>query len=208
MKRFLKKSKGFFKELKKSRAPSPQPVSSAISANIVAGASGTGAHVDQNIGVGGMICFGRIKEAIRADLVSAIGSDNESTSGVDLRESDLGQRPHTPGFSAQITGRDNDVPRACPPTQLMRPMLTIQVKVHEPEPEQEVSMNTPSEQPTQDVADLSSAAGAGPAGQDSREPDDQGTTAECSSQVAAEDVAGGSPVSEAAHTAVQSEGER
>ena len=208
MKRLYKKSKGFFKELQKSRAPSPQHVSSAISANIVAGASGTGAHVDQNIGVGGMIFFSRIKEAIRADLLSAKGSDNESTSGVDLRESDLGQRPHTPGFSAQITGRDSDVPRACPPTQLMRPMFTIQIKVHEPEPEQEVSVNAPSEQPTQDVADLSSAAGAGLAGQDSREPDDQGITADRSSQVAAEDVAEGSHISEDAHTAVQSEGER
>ena len=69
-------------------------------------------------------------------------------------------------------------------------------------------MNAPSEQPTQDVADLSSAAGAGLAGQDSREPDDQGTTAERLSQVAAEDVAEGSPVSEDARTAVQSEGER
>ena len=201
MKRFLKK-------IKKSRTPSPQPVSSATSANIVAGACGTSAHVDQNIGVGGMICFGRIDEAIRADLVSAVDSNNESTSGVGLPESDLGQRPNTPGFSAQLAGRDNDVPRACPPTQLMRPMLMIRVKVHEQEPEQEVSMDIPSEQPTQDVADLSSAAGAGLAGQDSREPDDQGTTPERPSQVAAEDVAEGSPVSEDARTAVQSEGER
>ena len=206
MKRLYKKSKGFFKELTKSRTPSPQPILSA--ANIVAGASGSGAHVDQNIGVGGMIFFCRINEAIRVDLASAVGSDNESTSGIGLRESDLGQRPNTPGFPAQITGRDSDVPRACPPTQLMRPMLTIQIKVHEPEPEQEVSVNAPSEQPTQDVADLFSAAGAGPAGQDLRDPDDQGTTAERPSQVAADDVAEGSLISDDAHTAVQSEGER
>ena len=87
-------------------------------------------------------------------------------------------------------------------------MLTIQIKVHEPEPEQEFLMNTLSEQPTQDVAGLSSTAGAGLAAQDPGEPEDQGITAERPSQVATDDVSDGGPISEDAHAAVQSGGER
>ena len=86
-------------------------------------------------------------------------------------------------------------------------MLTMQIEVQEPEPEQGVSVDIPSEQPTQDVPDLSSAAGAELAVQDPSELEDQRTTTEDPPQAIADDVSEGSPTGEDAPTAVQSGGE-